>query len=370
MRILIIGEYSGLAKHLKNGFTALGHKVTIVSAGDGFKKIKSGPDDINYEIKSLKLLGRHLPKSHLLFSANKNRELQKQLNLIQEQIDLILVINYSFLSNSLLKVGVQLNYLQKIISNGANLIMLCCGGDPALMNNYSKGYLKYNIEKFPDGISKNALKRDLRFDFLIKYSDLIIPTSYEYFDSIKRYTLNTPANNKISNVIPIPIKIDNYSFNSCIGRKIVVFHGVIREQAKGTKHFLKALKKVEKEFPDKIEVIIDGKMPYDDYIKLLDKVDILLDQTNAYGIGVNAALGLMKGKVVLGGNEKENEDNMNLGKVPIINVIPDSEYIYEVLKELILNPRIIDDIKVKSRKFAEEHLDSKIVAKRYLDLLN
>ena len=244
MRILIIGEYSGLAKHLKNGFTALGHKVTIVSAGDGFKKIKSGPDDINYEIKSLKLLGRHLPKSHLIFAVNKNRKLQKQLNLISEKIDIVLVVNFNFLTNSLFKVGVKVDYLNELLSNKAKLIMLCCGGDPALRNNHFKGHLKYNIEKFPDGISKNALKRDLRFDFLIKYSDLIIPTSYEYFDSIKRYTLNTPANNKISNVIPIPIKIDNYSFNSCIGRKIVVFHGVIREQIKGTKFFLKALKKV------------------------------------------------------------------------------------------------------------------------------
>ena len=39
MNILIIGEFSAFAKHLKNGFKKLGHQVTIVHAGDSFKKI-------------------------------------------------------------------------------------------------------------------------------------------------------------------------------------------------------------------------------------------------------------------------------------------------------------------------------------------
>ena len=47
MNILIIGEFSGFAKHLKNGFFQLGHNVTIIHNGDSWKKI-SGIDDIIY----------------------------------------------------------------------------------------------------------------------------------------------------------------------------------------------------------------------------------------------------------------------------------------------------------------------------------
>ena len=48
MNILIIGEFSGFAKHLKNGFRKLGHKVTVVMTPDSFKKIKGGDGDIVY----------------------------------------------------------------------------------------------------------------------------------------------------------------------------------------------------------------------------------------------------------------------------------------------------------------------------------
>lgn len=369
MRILIIGEYSGFAKELKNGFSALGHKVTIVSSGDGFKKIENDINDIRYNLKDLKILGYHVPKSQLFFAPKENWKLQKKLNLISEQIDIVLIINYKFLSNTVLKVGTQIKYIAKLLSNNAKLVMLCCGGDPALRNNFNDGNLKYKSEIYPNGISRKETKKDLRFEFLIKYSEVIIPTSYEYFDSIKRHKSRIKYNKNVSNVIPLPIKISNYSVNSCIGRKIIILHGVIREQGKGTKYFLSALNLIKKEFPDKVDIIIDGKMSYGDYIKLLDRVDILLDQTNAYGIGMNAALGLMKGKVVLGGNEDENEINMNIGKVPVINVIPNVDYIYNVLKDLILNPYKIDNIKLASRKFAEQHLGAEIVTQRYLDLL-
>lgn len=367
LRILIIGEFSGFAKNLKSGFTDLGHKVTIVSAGDGFKKIETDSDDIKYSNKRLKLFGKYIPKSHLLFAPFENRKIQRRLNLISEHIDIIIVINYGFTTNSILKAGVNLKYIKKILSNGAKLMMICCGGDPALYNNLYNNNLKYS-EQF-QGFSKKLLHKDSKFEFLIRESSLIIPTSFEYKNSIDIYCKKNKFNVNIVNVIPIPIPILNCTINSVINKKIVIFHGIIRENDKGTIYFLSALEKIKDDFNDKVEVIIDGKMPYNEYIKLLDKMDILLDQTNSYGMGVNAVLGLMKGKVVLGGNEPENEENMGLGKVPIINVIPDIDYIYNILKELILNPEKVDKIKLESRKFAVENLDAKIIANRYLELI-
>lgn len=46
MKILIIGEFSGLAKNLKIGLNYLGNQVSIVSTGDGFKNIEIEKDDI------------------------------------------------------------------------------------------------------------------------------------------------------------------------------------------------------------------------------------------------------------------------------------------------------------------------------------
>ena len=60
-------------------------------------------------------------------------------------------------------------------------------------------------------------------------------------------------------------------------------------------------------------------MPYDKYVKLFTEMDILLDQTNSYGMGMNAELGLMKGKVVFTGNEPENRSVLGFYTIPAIN---------------------------------------------------
>ena len=158
--------------------------------------------------------------------------------------------------------------------------------------------------------------------------------------------------------------------SSCVGRRIVIFHGIIREDFKGTKYFLEALERIKQEYPDKVEIIVDGKMPYDEYVTVLKKMDILLDQTNSYGMGINAELGMMMGKVVFTGNEPENEDDMQLGKSPAINAIPNSSYIYMKLKELVDNPEEIERIKKESRAFALTHLASPVVAGRYIQLID
>ena len=47
MKILLLGEFSGLHSNLKQGLSALGHEVTLAGGGDGFKKI---PVDINFDV--------------------------------------------------------------------------------------------------------------------------------------------------------------------------------------------------------------------------------------------------------------------------------------------------------------------------------
>ena len=53
MKILLVGEYSRLHNTLKESFTSLGHEVTLIGDGDGFKNF---PVDI-----SIKAVFAHLP---------------------------------------------------------------------------------------------------------------------------------------------------------------------------------------------------------------------------------------------------------------------------------------------------------------------
>lgn len=63
MNILIVGEFSGFSKNLKVGLNELGHKVSIISTGDNFKKIKIDESDINI----LKYYTKRLNNKYLNF---------------------------------------------------------------------------------------------------------------------------------------------------------------------------------------------------------------------------------------------------------------------------------------------------------------
>ena len=362
MKVLIVGEFSAFAKHLKNGFKELGHSVTIVQSGDGFKKISCDDDDIKYTFRSLNLFGRKIPFSHRLFYFFENNKISSRIKQLNDGVfDIIVVVNYLFLSrNKIRDIGVSLKYLQQQKAKGAKIIMSCCGGDPATRSYLPKMYKQMGI------MLRKKDYKDSRFDKLINLSNVIIPISIDYFNAITKYC---SSNNKIniSNVIPLPITIDKeIQIIEPFHRKIVVFHGIIRPKEKGTFYFQEAMDRLERDFPNRVICISKGGMPYDEYVKLFNEVDILCDQVYGHGMGVNAAIGLMNGKVVLGGNSIESEKNMGIYNCPIINVEPDANQIYEILRDLILSPEKIVEIKMRSRNYAIKYLDSKIIAQRYI----
>lgn len=362
MNILIVGEFSAFAKHLKRGFQELGHQVTVVTKGDGFKNLNGDAEDIKYKIPNDLF---KIPATRVFLSPIENFRLRKQLMRLS-QPDLIVVINLVFVTDSLFSVGVPLSYLEKCKNNGTKIISTICGSDPTTAY-YPE--IRYCKEKYPNGLYKYKTRHIKRFNRLMSLTDVAVPIGYDYYYSVKRYCQDNHLSTTVSHSIPLPITIEDTTIDSCIGRKIVIFHGIIREDFKGTKFFLEALERIKEEYPDKVEIIVDGKMPYDKYVEVLKRMDILLDQTNSYGMGINAELGMMMGKVVFTGNEPENEEDMQLGKCPAINAVPDSSVIYNKLKELISRPKEIDRIKKESREFAIKYLAASIVAGRYLVLL-
>ncbi len=363
MNILIVGEFSGFAKHLKNGFKKLGHKVTIVMAPDFFKKFHGDSDDIVYNthwtICGMTIKGSaRLP--HLFSSLQIRRKLNKRY--YNQRPDLIIVINYSFLTTSIYKPGTPQSYIKRWIDKGARVIMSECGSTPADC---------YNNLDFWKKRGKTIVMNDSRYAFLLNYSHVIVPTAYTYYDNLISYSKYYSFDiKKIHNCIPLPITIDkDCNVQPCEGRPILIFHGIIRPVDKGTHFIIEAMKRLEKEMPDKVKCIAKGGMPYDEYVKLFDSIDILVDQTYNNGWGMNATIGAMNGKCVLTPCGPENSENMGIPDIPFVRIGPDSEQIYEVLKSLVTHPDRIYDIKLASRMFVEQYCESAIIAKQYLELL-
>ena len=59
MKILLLGEFSGVHTNLKEGLEALGHSVTLASSGDSYKNFQG---DFNYAPKKNNKLYRVLFK--------------------------------------------------------------------------------------------------------------------------------------------------------------------------------------------------------------------------------------------------------------------------------------------------------------------
>lgn len=362
MNILIVGEFSGFAKHLKKGFQKLGHIVTIVSSGDGWKSIK-GEEDIIYQVSALKLAGHTLKGSARLSVPRANRLIINSINKrFPLGIDLIIVINYKFLSSSLFSQGVKLGFIKSALSHGTQLIMSVCGGDPAGMYAYPEYYnrIQYKVPLI-----------EKRFDFLLNNAHSVVPTAYSYYYAITKYCSMRGMNDvHIVKAIPLPITIDEpFRFHSCEGRKIIIFHGLIRPLSKGTEFIVAAMDRIQREFPERVKCVSKGKMPYDEYVQFMDEVDILVDQTFGNGWGMNAAIASMRGKCVLTPCGEENQTNMGIPSIPFVQIGPNSDQIYDILKSLILNPKRIDEIKKQTRLYCERYFECSKVAQKYLALL-
>lgn len=360
MNILIIGEFSSFAKHLANGFRQLGHKTIVVHTGDVWKKISETPDDIKYDKTNIRLLGKEIRGTWRLKVLAVNRKLQKDLDnaFPERKVDMVFVVNYAFLSSSYFHVGVQMSYVDQLLTNGAKLIMSICGFDPACY---------YAV---PDLYKWQVSLKEPRYVYLIKKANAIIPTALTYSKAIRLYCEDFGYDmTKIHTTIPLPITVDGTPcIDSVVGRKIVIFHGIIRPEEKGTPYIKAAMDRIQKEFPEQVNSICKGGLPYDEYINLFRQVDILVDQATkgGQGWGMNASIGAMQGKCVLTNCSEEDARDMGFDSIPFVGIKRDSEQIYQTLKSLILHPEIIDIKKKESRKFIEEKCDSKVVAYRYL----
>lgn len=370
MKILILGDYSSFGYNLKKGFLKLGHEVDILSDGDGWKKINSEGLNLKYNMKN---------KITRYVSGMINRiKIIKFLE--NKSYDIILIMNENFLSRkvkiikNLIMLRISIDKLKEILNKNGKIYMLACGSDLTFYNycgkyEEKKGYYIYNKSESEKLLKKEKKKRDKNFDKnLLEKIDGVIPVMYDYAEAYRNSSWQTV--NKIKKTIPLCIDLENTEVLNELKEKIVIFHGISREDFKGTYFIRKAMENIKEKYPDKVEIIIDGKMPLEKYKKLLKKTNIIIDQCKSFGYGMNALYGMSMGKLVFSGNELENEIEFEKKDIPVVNIIPDIEDIEKKLEYFILNPKLIIETGNKARKFVEEFHEAEIVASQYIKLYN
>ena len=374
MKILLVGEYSRLHNSLKEGLENLGHEVTLVSTGDHFKKF---PSDILLDRKFDSGIGKKLKVGiYKVFGIDiTSRFLKKQFFLQKEKFkdfDVVQLINESPFTIAPKEEQDIISYLKE---NNKKLFLLSCGTDYLSVKFAFEKKFRYSIfdPLFDGKVSEKDFQPALKYlepefealhKFVFKNIDGVMASDMDYdipLQGHKKYLGLMPNPVNISKLEYIPLSYEG---------KIKIFHGINRANyfKKGNDYFEAALKMILNKYPSKVEVMTVEDVPYSEYIEKYNSTHILLDQVFAYDQGYNALEAMAKGKVVFTGAETEFLERYNLKADEVcINTLPDVDYLFQKLEELILNPEKIIAISKNARKFIEKEHDYVSIAKKYLE---
>ena len=359
MKILLLGEFSGFYSNLKKGFIQLGHEAHLFATSDSFKEI-DGIDSLiesTYKNKTLRKIDLTF---QFIFCFLKARN-----------YDAVFLINQGFLEPKIFS-GIILWYLKRF---NKLLFLSACGEDvPFIRFGKAGGYKWWIYNKQPNckGVSSARYQNRLEYfvhNQIVKHVDGVIPSAYVYRLPWLRY-----HEDLLCESIPPAIDTSNISFISqdknYEDQKVVFFHGINRPCHKGTHFIIAALEKLRAARPNEVEIIIDGEMPLNKYLSLLEGVDVVIDQCLGYDyMSMNAIYSLAVGKIVCVSAIDESFNYFGISEHPIVQIEPKVDQIFNKLLKVVDQKIDIPRMQKESRSFVERENNSKRVARLYCDLI-
>ncbi len=356
MKILLVGEYSGLHSSLAFGLRKLGHDVVLASDGDSWKGFKR---DIDLE--------RDWCKSKLTFVFKLIRNLK-----YFRGYEVVQLINPNFIMLKPFLLKIIFKYLKKynksvfLGANGTDSVFIRYG----LSGRYSKSILNQKILRsdpmIVDYINKQLIPKNERLNrYIADRVDGITAVCAEYYIAYKAIFPQKTI------FIPLPIDTKEVAFCNTVQKdtqplKFFLGHLKKRSKLKGTDIIEEALKDLKRNYEDQIELQIVSGVPYDEYINLLNSSHVLCDQLYSYGCGVNGVIGLSKGLIVVGGGDEGMYKLFKeIKNKPIVDLPSQKEDVYKELEKLLLNKSSLYKKALNSRRYAEKHHDVLKIAKKY-----
>jgi glycosyltransferase involved in cell wall biosynthesis len=377
IKVLFIGEYSGVYTELIKGLKRKGFNCFIISDGDGYKKYPSDILLINEVIPTKNFFKRTYRNIISRLGLNGLFTFLKRWDEIKKNLcgyDIVQLVNSVPLSGfgSVANL-IMMKYVQK---NNKYIFLSVLGDDYYTVMWLGVNYKRSNFFKDNNRI-KNFIRPSFQFIyknclFYKRLNDYIIKISSSIIPGLLCYKRPYDFTNKTTSVFPFPI--DKSKIGTPIkiqeDKPIVIFHGWQKgkDLRKGNDVFDRVIKKVVEKYGNKVEYRVVQSVPFDDYIKLYSNAHIFIDQLYADDKGVNGLLGMAAGKVVFAGFEKstlESYPNYN-GEIVGIDSYNDEEYLFNKFCELIDNPKLIEEISKNAIEFVKNNHLTDYVADLYI----
>lgn len=392
MKILLIGEASFLHNTLKKGLLERGHRVITMSDGNGWH---DAPRDIDLrrdgrwgKLGGLRVVWQllcHLPQ----LCGN----------------DVVQIHNYQFVPLMYRWNTLLLRFLK--LTN-RRVVKGCFGDDPQIFRRQAQGVPAYSDTYWSGQLQNAELHRD-RIAEVVEHgaeaswrktthmADALVACLYEYW-----LDYNEPPYAAKLHYIPLPIECEEMvrwcdgEMVKCVGNDtlspshpndsqlptnlttspphpLTLLIGLQpkRDFMKGAMKIAAFVEEVARRHPGKVQIKYVEGVPYDEYMHLLAKADVLVDQLYSYTPSMNSLAAMARGTVVIGGGEEEyyefiGEDTLR----PIINVrpdVPDEENIAAIERALFTDG-MLERMAQESIQFVHKYHDYRLVAKQYEQL--
>lgn len=353
MKILLLGEFSGLHKELKAALVRAGNDVTLASAGDFYKQF---PSDID--------LGRG--RGALSRTARQfiypffKRKLLSGFDIVH------LVSPYVFP-----RVIAPNLWLLRFLKDHNDIVTLSGSGDDPFFVKYSGQTMRYSPiephEKWDRGGRQHYMRDERHLSGMhrcMEIVDCVIPIMYEYYSTF----IAAGYQSKLTQ--PIPIPIDTGAFAADVdfdSGPLMFFHGLNRPGFKGTPLIREAFRMLSQRYSRDVRCVIAGKMTFQEYMTCLSGAAVSVDQVFSYSLAMNALYSMAMGKVVCGGAESESTILYSGAVPPVFNLKPCVDEIYRVFVTIVSQREGLSQVGIESRQFVERFHDPVEVARRYLE---
>lgn len=348
------------------GLRALGHEVTVASDGDTWKNY---PRDVDLRRYSYAPWGtvRYLLRVCKLFRTFKG-------------YDVVQLINPVFLPLRAERLWRFYRFLRR---NNRHVVMGAFGMD----HYYIKACLDFATFRYSDfnfGSQERVSEENRIFkrDWLTgpkgvlnrriaQDCDAVVAGLYEYYAA---YRSHFEQPEKL-HFIPFPIVLSPLE-DGVPAREpdapLRLFIGVQQSRSayKGTDIMLRAAERIVRDYPDGCRLAKAQNVPFDEYVRLMNGSEAILDQLYSYTPAMNALEAMSRGLINIGGAEPENYEVLGENELrPMLNVQPDEESVYQALRQLVVHRNDwVPKMQRESREYIARHHEHVKVARSYEQL--
>ena len=375
MKILLLGEYSGVFSELAHGLKNTGHDVSLINDGDNYKSFYSDYP-IVYPTKRNGLFGKILHAISYRLGIDGIVSFWKQwhsLKLHLKSYDIVQIINPVVFSGwGALANLIILRFLRR---NNNKVFLSVLGFDY-----YQMVWFERNFN--PSGYYSPSLNQFIRPDYAFKYryclfyktlNDYAIKISQKIIPGLLEYKYCYDWTGKTTNIIPFPISKEKIGKPLSLKdtKTIIIFHGWQKgkEKFKGNDVFDRVVNRVAALYGKRVKYLVVQKVPYDEYITLYNNCHIFIDQLYSLDKGMNGLLGMAAGKVVFAGL---STDSLNAypsynGEEIGVSTTIDENLLYEKFCKTIDSLDLMEKISKNAIEFVKKNHETSIVVKMYLD---